>query len=241
MTGARREPTPVSLAGDIAWLFLWDGGEKLRSKAAEYTMQARAARLHCERPCSEGGIRVRVCVFCASSRNLDAVYVATGRELGEWIGKHGHTLVWGGCNVGLMDVLGRAVVEGGGKNLAVIPEFLVEKGLAFPDVDERIVTIDLAERKAAMRRNADVFVALPGGIGTWEEVLEVLALKKLGQLDRPVLLANVAGYFDPLLQQIERSVRDGFSPSELTQLYDVVSTSEGIHSELARWASGLLA
>lgn len=169
---------------------------------------------------------MRVCVFCASQSEIDGAYVAAASQLGTWIGSKGHTLVWGGCNVGLMDVVGRAVRLSGGRAVAVIPGFLLERGLAFADVDERVVTPDMAARKAVMRQKADCFVALPGGIGTWEEAFEVLALKKLGQLDRPLLFANLQGYFGPLLQQLERSVQEGFSPPDLAKIYGVAATAQ---------------
>jgi uncharacterized protein (TIGR00730 family) len=152
--------------------------------------------------------------------------------LGRWLGAHGHALVWGGCNVGLMDVVGRAACDAGARTIAVIPEFLIERGLAFGSPSERVVTHDLASRKAEMRRRADAFVALPGGVGTWEEVLEVLALKKLGQLDRPILLANVAGCYDPLLELVRHSQADGTSSPELDRLYDVAPNAEALLERL---------
>ena len=168
---------------------------------------------------------MNVCVFCASSTRLRSEYVEAGHALGAWLGKEGHTLVWGGCNVGLMDIVGRAARDAGARTVAVIPRFLVERGLAFDGPDEIVITPGMAARKDAMRQRADAFVALPGGIGTWEEVLEVLALKKLGQLDRPIVIANVLGYFDPLLEQIQRSLDEGFSPPDLGRLFGVARTA----------------
>ena len=180
---------------------------------------------------------MNVCVFCASSTELAPEYVDAGRALGSWIGGGGHTLVWGGCNVGLMDVVGRAARATGARTVAILPRFLVDRDLAFEGADEQIVTADMATRKAAMRQHADAFVALPGGIGTWEEVLEVMALKKLGQLDRPIVLANLRGYYDPLLAQIGRSFEDGMSPREIEQLYTVARTTGEILSHLERAAA----
>ena len=194
---------------------------------------------------------MNLCVFCASSSQLAPEYADAGRKLGTWIGQGRHTLVWGGCNVGLMDIVGQAASAAGAHTVAVIPRFLVERGLAFRSADEQVVTADMAERKAVMRQRAHAFVALPGGVGTWEEVLEVLALKKLGQLDgpfqpsrplgqhgqrahfdRPIVLANLQGYFDPLLSQIRRSLDEGFSPPDLERLYHVAHTAEEILEQL---------
>ncbi len=175
---------------------------------------------------------MNVCVFCASSTEVAPEYVDAGHALGSWIGRGGHTLVWGGCNVGLMEVVGRAARAALGRTVAVLPRFLVDRGLAFEGADEQIVTADMATRKAAMRQRAEAFVALPGGIGTWEEVLEVMALKKLGQIDRPIVLANLRGYFDPLLAQIGRSLEEGMSPPGIERLYTVARTAGEILSHL---------
>ena len=175
---------------------------------------------------------MNVCVFCASSGLVPPEYVEAGQQLGTWIGAQGHTLVWGGCNVGLMDVVGQAAQAAGACTVAVLPRFLVERGLAFARADEQVITATMAERKEVMRRRAGAFVALPGGIGTWEEVLEVLALKKLGQLERPIVLANVRGYFDPLLAQVRRSLDEGFSPPDLEGLFRVARTAAEIPQHL---------
>ena len=175
---------------------------------------------------------MNVCVFCASSALLLPAYAEAGRTLGTWIGAQGHTLVWGGCNVGLMDIVGQAARAAGARTVAVIPRFLVERGLAFDGPDELVITPGMAERKDAMRQRADAFIALPGGIGTWEEILEVLALKKLGQLDRPIVIVNVRGYFDPLLKQVQRSLDEGFSPPDVTQLFGVARTAAEIPRHL---------
>jgi uncharacterized protein (TIGR00730 family) len=175
---------------------------------------------------------MRICVFCASGADIHPEYVECARALGEWIGRAGHTLVWGGCNVGLMDVVGRAARAAGAPTVAVIPRFLVERGLAHDPVSERIQTEDLAERKSELRRRADAYVALPGGVGTWEEILEVLALRKLGRLDSQLVLANVRGYYDPLLAQIDRSIADGFSPPDFAGLVTVATSAAAIAAAL---------
>jgi uncharacterized protein (TIGR00730 family) len=164
---------------------------------------------------------MRVCVYCASSSNVAVAHVDMARHTGTWIGQHGHTLFWGGCKLGLMQVVGEAAQQAGGRVVAVLPRFLAEHDIAFETPDERVVTETLAARKSYLRENADVFVALPGGVGTWDEVIEVLALKKLARLDAPVVLANVEGYFDPLLQMIERSVSERFSPPDFARLFRV--------------------
>jgi uncharacterized protein (TIGR00730 family) len=175
---------------------------------------------------------MNVCVFCASSPHLAPAHIDAGRRLGEWIGARRHTLLWGGCNVGLMDVVGRAAKAAGARTVAVIPRFLVDRGLAFEGADERIVTADMQSRKAELRRRADAFVALPGGIGTWEEFLEVLALRKLGQLEHPIVLANIAGYYDPFLALIAHSLEHGMSPPDLVDRFQVARSADEISGHL---------
>ena len=179
---------------------------------------------------------MRICVFCASGDELHDEYVECARALGEWMGSAGHTLVWGGCNVGLMAVVGRAATAAGARTVAIIPRFLVERGLAFENPAERIETDDLAMRKSEFRRHAEAYVALPGGVGTWEEILEVLALRKLGRIAAPLILANVRGYYDPLLEQIGRSVDEGFSPADLPRMFHVATDAAGIAALLAHEA-----
>lgn len=171
---------------------------------------------------------MNICVFCSSSSRLDPAYVETATALGRWIGSKGHTLVWGGCNVGSMELVGRATREAGGRTVAILPQFLVDRGLSFEGADEQVVTRDLAGRKARFRERAEAYVALPGGVGTWEEVLEVLALAKLGQLDSPIVIANVLGYYDPLLEMIRRSFEQHFTAPDFAHLYEVVPDAAGI-------------
>jgi hypothetical protein len=177
---------------------------------------------------------MNVCVFCSSSSRLAPQYVEAAERLGRWIGRNQHTLVWGGCNVGLMDVVGHAVRGAGGRTHAVIPHFLVERGLAFNDADERDITVDMQERKARFRSLADAFVALPGGVGTWEELFEVLALKKLEQLDAPIVIADIGGYYEPLLEQLRRSYNERFTSPDVERLYDVARDADSVIACLER-------
>jgi hypothetical protein len=182
---------------------------------------------------------VNIAVFCSSSSKVAPLYVAAAEALGHWIGSNGHTLVWGGCNVGLMDVVGRATQAAHGRLVAVLPEFLFERGLGFEPTDERVLTADMQERKAVIRRRSDAFVALPGGVGTWEEILEVLALRKLERLDGAILLANLNGCYDPLLAQLERSVSENLNPPEIQRLLEVAASAADLLSRLVRLSSRL--
>ena len=157
-----------------------------------------------------------ICVYCSSSNLLDAYYYDEARELGRNMAKNGYRLVYGGGNVGLMGVLARTVHEHGGIVFGVIPRALKNReGIAYDVADELIVTETLRERKAIMYNRADAFIALPGGIGTLEELIEVLTLKQLGYHQRPIILINSNGFYTPLLDLFEhlrkgRFVRDSY-------------------------------
>jgi uncharacterized protein (TIGR00730 family) len=139
-----------------------------------------------------------VCVFCGSSPGTEPAFLDSARELGCLLGTAGVTLVYGGGSTGLMGTLARAALDCGGAVVGVIPEFLIRREVAFEGAHQVIVTRDMHERKRTMFERADAFVALPGGIGTLEETVEQMTWAQLGQHRKPILLANIAGFWDPL-------------------------------------------
>lgn len=151
-----------------------------------------------------------VCVYCSSSDEVAPVYVKAAAEMGEALAGAGLTLVYGGGSVGLMGIMARAVHARGGKVVGVIPQFMVEQELAYHHADELIVTTDMRERKKLMEQMACAFVALPGGFGTLEEVIEILSLRNLRQHDKPVVIVNTHGFYGPLLEQFQRFERERF-------------------------------
>ena len=165
---------------------------------------------------------LNICVFC-SAAELDAVYTESARELAELIGSRGHTLVWGGSDVGLMKVVADGVQETGGRLVGISVEFLQSK--AREHADEMVVTANLAERKAQLLARADAFVILVGGTGTLDEAAEILELKKHGLHAKPVVLLNTAGFYDGLHQQLARMDAEGFLPLPLSEL--VVFADDG--------------
>ncbi|MBL1101441.1 TIGR00730 family Rossman fold protein [Streptomyces coffeae] len=158
---------------------------------------------------------MNICVFC-SAADLDARYTTPAREFAELIGKGGHTLVWGGSDVGLMKVMADEVQENGGRLVGVSVEFLAEK--ARRNADEMVITKDLAERKAQLLARADAVVVMVGGTGTLDEATEILELKKHGLHIKPVVLLNTAGFYDGLRQQFQRMEEEGFLPRPLSEL-----------------------
>ncbi|MFF8865961.1 TIGR00730 family Rossman fold protein [Streptomyces sp. NPDC015139] len=158
---------------------------------------------------------MNICVFL-SAADLDERYTRPAREFAELLGKAGHTLVWGGSNVGLMKVVADGVQEAGGRLLGVSVEFLANK--ARPGADEMVVAADLAERKKLLLEKADAVVIMVGGTGTLDEATEILELKKHGRTEKPVVLLNTEGFYDGLEEQFRRMEAEGFLPRPLSEL-----------------------
>lgn len=160
----------------------------------------------------------RVCVYCGSGSGLNPAFAAAARTLGRSLAEHGIALVYGGGSIGLMGTLARAVLDAGGSVTGVIPHFLKDRERLFSDVSELIVTADMHERKMIMFDRAEAFVALPGGVGTLEELVEQMTWVQLGQHEKPILLANIDGFWQPLIDLLdhmrdERFVREGMEVS----------------------------
>lgn len=151
-----------------------------------------------------------VCVFCGSSAGAGHAYLDAAGELGRELTRRGATLVYGGASVGLMGALADAVLADDGRVIGVVPRRLVERERAHTGLSELRVVGSLHERKAVMAELADGFMALPGGLGTLEELIEVLSWGQLGLHEKPCGLLNVAGYYDSLLSFLDHSVAEGF-------------------------------
>jgi uncharacterized protein (TIGR00730 family) len=170
-----------------------------------------------------------VCVYCSSSGAVDASHVEVARALGTALAQRGDVLVWGGATVGLMGELARAARAAGGRTVGIIPEALLAVEIADHEADELVVTADMGARKAEMARRADGFVVLPGGFGTLEELLEQLTLRLLHLHDKPIVLVDVDGYWQPLLALFEHLYERGAARPESRAGYTVVrSATEAI-------------
>ena len=165
-----------------------------------------------------------VCVFCASSDAVAEEHRVVARELGEAIADRSWSLMYGGGNIGLMGEVARAVLAGGGHVTGVIPHLLADREVALHDVSRLVHTDTMRERKALMDEGSDAFIVLPGGIGTLEEVVEILTLKQLGYHDRPVILLDTNGYWAPLLAMLERMVTERLADEQLLTLLESVSS-----------------
>ena len=152
-----------------------------------------------------------ICVYCGSYSGVKPEYAQAARDLGRLLARTGRTLVYGGGSIGLMGEAARAARALGGRVIGVIPGHLNTRERAYHDVDLRVVD-SMHERKQTMADLGDGFMALPGGLGTFDELFEILTWNQIGLHGKPVGLLNVAGYFDALLGLIEQAVREGFAP-----------------------------
>jgi uncharacterized protein (TIGR00730 family) len=151
-----------------------------------------------------------ICVYCGSNAGAKPEYAATAKALGQTLAARGFTLVYGGGKVGLMGIVADAVLAAGGKVIGVIPEFLALREVAHAGLSELIVVTSMHERKAEMERLSDAFIALPGGIGTMEELFEIWTWSQLGQHKKPCGLLDAADYYADLNAFLDRMAADGF-------------------------------
>jgi uncharacterized protein (TIGR00730 family) len=151
-----------------------------------------------------------VCVFCASSNGMDPIFLEAARALGEAIAQRGWKLVYGGAHLGLMGAMADAALTHGGSVTGVIPRALAEREIAHRGLTELIETGSMHERKAEMARLADAFLVLPGGLGTLDEMCEILTWSLLGIQRKPVVLINIAGYWNAFLGMLDAAVAAGF-------------------------------
>jgi uncharacterized protein (TIGR00730 family) len=151
-----------------------------------------------------------LCVYCGSRSGADPRFAAVASEVGRWIGRHGGQLVYGGGNNGLMGILADAALAAGARVVGVIPHSMVEREWAKRDCTELHVVDNMHQRKSLMAERSDAFLALPGGIGTFEEFFEAWSWRMLNFHQKPVALLDQDGYYQPLLQFLQQSVRHGF-------------------------------
>ncbi|MEO5762973.1 MAG: TIGR00730 family Rossman fold protein [Vicinamibacteria bacterium] len=153
-----------------------------------------------------------ICVYCGSASGTNPAYAVAAREMGRLLATSDRVVVYGGGGIGLMGEVARSAMDAGGKVIGVIPTHLNTRERAYDAVDLRVVS-SMHERKQTMADLADAFVALPGGLGTFDELFEILTWAQIGLHGKPVGVLNVAGYFDALLSMIDLAVREGFAPA----------------------------
>lgn len=177
---------------------------------------------------------MRICVFAASSSRIDKRYADAASELGSLLAATGIGVIYGGGGIGLMGVLADAVIANGGTVTGVIPSFMKDEGWGHSSLSDMIITPDMGERKRRMFSMADAVVALPGGIGTLEELTEAITLKQLGLFRGPVVILNTLGFYDSLISLLDNMIEGNFLRPEHREMWSVASTPAEVVAELTR-------
>ena len=167
-----------------------------------------------------------ITVYCAASNRIDSVYCHDTEVLGKMLGRHNMHIINGGGNVGLMRVITDAVLSSGGQVTGVIPKFMVDKGLCHAKLTKVIQTQTMHERKKIMAEMSDAVIALPGGYGTMEELLEIITWRQLGIYNNPIIILNTNNFYGSLLELFSRIVAEKFVRDEHAQLWHVAQTPE---------------
>ncbi len=178
-----------------------------------------------------------VCVFCSASPDLDPDFQDGAVGLGRLLAKDGHQVIYGGSRSGLMGMVADGAVDEGGTVIGVIPDFLTSREIAHTGLADLHVVKTMHERQMKMSDLSDIFVVLPGGLGTLAEFFEVITWKTLGVYKKRVIVVNLKGYWDPMLEMIEKAQKLGFLQQNWDTLYEVVGTIDGVPGILDQMAS----
>lgn len=169
---------------------------------------------------------MKITVYSASSGQVPAQYIKAAQDLGRLIASEGHTLVNGAGRTGLMGACADACLQVGGKAVGIIPQFMIDQHWQHEGMTELIITPDMHRRKELMAQESDACIALPGGVGTLEELLEIITWKQLGLYLKPIVVLNTDGYYDALFAQLRRAVDESFMRSQHAAIWQIASTPE---------------
>ena len=177
---------------------------------------------------------MNVCVYGASSTEIEQSYISITESLGEALAANGHTLIYGAGGSGLMGAVARGMTRGGGQVIGIVPSFFKVDGILYEHCDEIVYTDTMRQRKQMMDERSDAFIMTPGGIGTYEEFFEIYTLKQLGRHNKPIVIFNVNGYFDKLLELLDHTVEERFMQASCLQLYTVATTPEQVLEQFSQ-------
>ena len=170
-----------------------------------------------------------VCVYCASSSKIDNIYFEAAAELGKTLAENGIRCICGAGNQGLMGALTDSVLVNGGSMKGIIPRFMIDEGWHHKGISDMIVTENMHERKELMARSADAVIAMPGGCGTMEELLEIITWKQLGLYFGPIVILNIKGFYDDLIKMLDKAINESFMREDHRNMWSVAETvSEAI-------------
>ena len=175
---------------------------------------------------------MKICVFCSANAAIDPAFFVKTEELGRWMSEKGHTLVYGGVNQGLMECVAKAVKDSGGRTVGVIPRIVEKRGRISDYVEVEILCDNLSDRKQLMLDKSDVFIALPGGIGTIDEVFTIAASATIGYHEKRVILYNINGFWDALNQMMDDLQQRGMVRGQWRDYIAVASTIEELETIL---------
>ena len=168
----------------------------------------------------------KIGVFCSSYENIDQAFFDDALVLAKWIGSNKKELVYGGSNRGMMRVIASAVKESGGVVTGIIPQTIIDMGLAFPKLDNMVVTTSLSERKDLLISNSDIIIAMPGGFGTLDEAFTTIAQRKLKYHDKELIFCNTNGIFDEMIACLDKLFATGFAPASYKKYYKVFNSAQ---------------
>lgn len=175
---------------------------------------------------------MKIAVYCSANKNIDPDFFTMTEELGRWMGENGHTVVFGGCNMGLMECIAKAAHEAGGRTIGVVPTIIEKGGRMSEYVDIHIPCDNLDDRKALMVAQSDINIALPGGVGTLDEIFTVCAAASIGYHQKKVILYNMKGFWNSLLQMLDDLEQKGVIRDGLRSQLLVANSLEEVVEEL---------
>lgn len=177
---------------------------------------------------------MKIGIFCSANNSIDPDFFTATEELGKWIGKHKHTVVYGGCNIGLMECIGKSAHEAGGKTIGVIPQIIEQGGKKSEHIDIEIPCDNLSDRKDIMLLQSDIFVALPGGIGTIDEIFTIAAAATIGYHKKKVILYNMKGFWNRLIQTLNELQTRGCIRGRYQDLIQIADNFEELTDIIQR-------
>jgi uncharacterized protein (TIGR00730 family) len=183
--------------------------------------------------------RFSVTVFCGSSPGVDPLYAESAKAIGEGLAARDMNLVFGGGNVGLMGIVAGAALHAGAHVTGIIPDFLRKREVEFPGLSELIVTDSMHTRKRRLFALADAFIVLPGGLGTFDETIEILTWKQLGQHNKPIILVDILGWAQPFVTMVEQVITRGFARDTVRELFEVAPDVTAALARLETLAAAL--
>ena len=176
---------------------------------------------------------MKIAVFCSANKNIDPDFFTLTEEMGKWMAENGHDLVFGGCNSGLMDCIGKAVKANGGRTIGVVPTLVERGGRTFPDLDIEIPCDNLSDRKDLMLLKSDVVVALPGGLGTLDEIFTVAASSTIGYHNKRVILYNINGFWNTLIALLDDLQQRGMIRGDYHRHIEIADSFEQLKQLLS--------